>query len=221
MPHAVLTRSAIDRYAAALAPLGLGAIAMPVTRAVRRSDAAAVIAAALGGCDAVFVASREAAAALGEVAIPVFAVGGATAEALPSPAAFVGAADGVALAAEVVARVRGRVLVVCGSDRRQEPIDALRAGGLAVAEAVVYDTVPQAADPAALRDAAVCIVFAPSQVAALAAVVELRALGCAWVAIGPTTAAALAARGVAAAVAEAPTPEGVAAAVRAVYPPSR
>jgi uroporphyrinogen-III synthase len=62
--------------------------------------------------------------------------------------------------------------------------------------------------------------FAPSQVAALDALVGgLAAISARFAAIGETTAAALRAAGVSGvAVAGAPTPEGLANAVRAVYP---
>ena len=63
-----------------------------------------------------------------------------------------------------------------------------------------------------------CAVFAPSQVAALAALVDVTRL--AFAAIGETTAAALREAGATIiAVAGAPTPAGIANAVAAVYPP--
>jgi uroporphyrinogen-III synthase/uroporphyrinogen III methyltransferase/synthase len=65
----------------------------------------------------------------------------------------------------------------------------------------------------------VCIVFAPSQVAALG---DVAAMQTRFVAIGPTTAAALREAGIAeVAVAATPTPAGIANAVAAVYPPRR
>jgi uroporphyrinogen-III synthase len=65
----------------------------------------------------------------------------------------------------------------------------------------------------------VCAVFAPSQVAALDALVGVRRITARFAAIGETTAAALRAAGAAAiAVADAPTPERLAKAVSAVYP---
>ena len=78
-----------------------------------------------------------------------------------------------------------------------------------------------ASGPAA---AVACAVFAPSQVAALDALLGIRAIATPFVAIGETTAAALRAAGAPAgaiAVALAPTPEGLAKAVAAVYPPTR
>jgi uroporphyrinogen-III synthase len=62
-------------------------------------------------------------------------------------------------------------------------------------------------------------VFAPSQVAALDALVGIRRITARFAAIGQTTATALREAGAAAiAVSDAPTPEGLANAVRAVYP---
>jgi uroporphyrinogen-III synthase len=67
----------------------------------------------------------------------------------------------------------------------------------------------------------VCAVFAPSQVAALDALVGVRRITARFAAIGETTATALRAAGataIAIAVADAPTPECLAKAVSAVYP---
>lgn len=61
--------------------------------------------------------------------------------------------------------------------------------------------------------------FAPSQVAALDALVGVRRIAARFAAIGETTAVALRAAGAAAvAVADGPTPERLAKAVSAVYP---
>ena len=75
---------------------------------------------------------------------------------------------------------------------------------------------------AAGRADVVCV-FAPSQVTALRAIVgDLGGLTTRFAAIGDTTAAALREAGVAeVAVASAPTPEGLAMAVSAVYPGRR
>jgi uroporphyrinogen-III synthase len=65
----------------------------------------------------------------------------------------------------------------------------------------------------------VCAVFAPSQVAALEALVGIRRITAQFAAIGETTATALRDAGAAGiTVAGAPTPEGLAKAVSAVYP---
>jgi uroporphyrinogen-III synthase len=96
-----------------------------------------------------------------------------------------------------------------------------------VDDVVAYRTVATLADDpklarglAQLRAGApVCAVFAPSQVHALAALVELAGLTCSFAAIGATTASALANAGIAGvAVATQPTPDGIAAAVATVYP---
>jgi uroporphyrinogen-III synthase len=104
----------------------------------------------------------------------------------------------------------------------------LREAGAAVDAITAYRTVPASADDPALAqglallrrgEVAVCAVFAPSQVAALDALVGVARITAPCAAIGETTAAALRAAGaVAVVVAGAPTPEGLAKAVSAVYP---
>jgi len=243
VPHAVITRDAeaAAAYAAALVPLGLDGVAMPVTRTAPPSDPGELVrAVGHGGYAAIVVASARAAEALaaarGQAALPeVWAVGPATARALAAagivarmPAA---ARDVAALAEALIAErdVMGqRVLVPRAEDGRDEAIDALRAAGAEVDAVVAYRTVPAAGDdPALVRglallrrgEAAVCAVFAPSQVAALDTLVGIRRISAVFAAIGQTTAAALAAAGAAAiAVADRPTPEGLAKAVAAVYP---
>ena len=106
----------------------------------------------------------------------------------------------------------------------------LRAASAEIVDVVAYRTVPTSADdPAIARgrelleagDAAVCLVFAPSQASALdAAVGPLGKLATTFAAIGDTTGAVLREAGVArVAVAATPTPEGVAQAISSVYPP--
>jgi uroporphyrinogen-III synthase len=117
-----------------------------------------------------------------------------------------------------------RVLVPRAEDGREDAIRILRAAGAEVDDVIAYRTVPTRLDDPRLvrgRDALagvakVCAVFAPSQVGALEAVVgPLTALACRFAAIGSTTAAALRGRGVSTvAVAPAPTPEGLAQALR-------
>lgn len=244
MPYALLTR---DRqgaapYAAALAPLGLDAVAMPVTRTEPPDDPEALPHALIrGGYAAILCASPRAAAALvearGAAALPlVWAVGPATARALAAAQiraiAPDGARDGAGLARAMVAAGIGagaRVLVPRAEDGRDDAVQYLRAAGAEIDEVIAYRTVAAAPDDPALVEgrallarggAAICVVFAPSQVAALAAFVEqlaFRAL--IFAAIGETTAAALRAAGAAViAVAAAPTPEGIANAVASVYP---
>jgi len=122
-----------------------------------------------------------------------------------------------------------RVLVPRAEGGREEAIALLRAAGAEVEEVVAYRTeATPAGDPAlaegraalAAGDAAICVVFAPSQVAALAALVGPAALtALPFAAIGETTAAALRAAGAGAvAVARTPTPAGIASAVASVYP---
>jgi uroporphyrinogen-III synthase len=243
MAYAVITREAeaAAPYAAALAVLGLEAVAMPVTCAGPPRDPGELArAVARGGHAAIVVASARAAAALaaarGAAALPeVWAVGPATGRALAAAgiAAVVPAAavDGATLARALVAEraVAGqRVLVPRAEDGREEAIAILRDAGAEVEAIVAYRTVPAAADePALVRGlellrrgaVAVCAVFAPSQVAALDALVGIRAITARFAAIGETTAAALRAAGATGvAVAGAPTPEGLAKAVSAVYP---
>ena len=243
MPYAVVTREANGAapYVTALAALGLDVIAMPVTRSEPPADATALARALAGGGHvAILCASARAARALavarGHEAIPdVWAVGPATARALADAGitAIVPAdvRDGASLARALVATrsVAGsRVLVPRAEDGRDEAIAILAAAGAVVDAVVAYRTVAvDGRDPAIARgrellesgDAAVCAVFAPSQVTALDRITPLRRLATRYVAIGETTAQALRDAGVAVAVAETPTPEGMVRAVTAVYSP--
>ncbi|HEY0191341.1 MAG TPA: uroporphyrinogen-III synthase, partial [Kofleriaceae bacterium] len=166
----------------------------------------------------------------------VWAVGPATARALADagiPARLpAGARDGASLAAAVIAdrALRGRrVLVPRAEAGRDELVDALRAAGAEVDAVAAYRTVAAPGDHPAIAhglallragDAAVCAMFAPSQVAALVDLLgPLAALATRFAAIGQTTAAALRAAGVTRlVVADAATPERLANAVAAVYP---
>jgi uroporphyrinogen-III synthase len=113
-------------------------------------------------------------------------------------------------------------------DGRDEAIEILRGAGVEVDAIAAYRTIPAAEDDPVLArglgllrrgEVAVCAVFAPSQVAALDALVGIRRITARFAAIGQTTATALREAGAAAiAVSDAPTPEGLANAVRAVYP---
>ncbi|HWO22067.1 MAG TPA: uroporphyrinogen-III synthase [Kofleriaceae bacterium] len=249
MAYAVVTR---DRegaapYAAALAPLGLEVVAMPVTRTEPPEDPDALARAlARGGHAAIVCASARAAAALvaaaeqqaagpaGAPPLPeVWAVGPATARALEAGRirAIVpdGVRDGAQLAQAMIAArslAGARVLIPRAADGREEVIAGLCAAGAEIDDVIAYRTVAApASDPALAAgrarllagDAAICVVLAPSQVAALAALVPLAPLS--FAAIGETTAAALRAAGAGAvAVAATPTPAGIATAVRSVYP---
>lgn len=244
MPYAVFTRAldAGSAYASALAPLGLEVVAMPVTRTEPPRDPGALARALeAGGHAAIVIASPRAAAALasarGRAPLPeVWAVGAATQRALGAagiPAIHPeGVVDGATLAHALLAArdlAGRRVLLPRAADGRDDLAAILRAAGVELDDVVAYRTVPAPADdPAIARGrallvsgaAAVCVVFAPSQVAALGALVgPLDAIRCRFVAIGDTTGAVLRAAGVAIAVAATPTPEGVANAVAAVYPP--
>lgn len=246
MAEAVLTREldATSPYATALAAIGLDAVAMPVTHTAPPADPDA-LRQALAAADhaAIVIASPRAATALAAARaaarpLPeVWAVGPATRRALEEAglAAQLPAEvrDGASLAhALVTARSLAgrRVLVPRAEDGRPDAIEILRAAGAIVDDVIAYRTVPTRADDPALArgralvahgQAAVCAVFAPSQVAALAALVgPLGSVRTRFAAIGETTGAALRAAGVAdVAVAGAPTPEGLATAIAAVYPP--
>jgi uroporphyrinogen-III synthase len=247
MAYAVITREAdaAAAYAAALAPLGLDAVALPVTATAPARDPGALARAlAAGGHAAIVIASARAAvalaAALGEArggaALPeVWAVGPATARALAERGiachAPAEARDAASLARALLAAralAGHRVLVPRAEAGRDELIDALRAAGAEVEPIAAYRTVgADPRDPAVARgldllrrgEAAVCAMFAPSQVTALDALIALRGLAVQFAAIGDTTGAALRAAGAThVAVAQAPTPEGLAKAVAAVYP---
>jgi uroporphyrinogen-III synthase len=235
MAFAVLTRDPADAqtYVAALAPLEV--VAMPVTRSADVPGALAGVQA-----DLAMVMSPRAAQQLARSGLDladVWAVGPATRRALEIaklratvPADVV---DGVGLAKALVrAGVRGkRVLVPRAEDGRTEPLEILRAAGAEVVDVIAYRTIAAPADDPALArgkqllesaDAAVCCVFAPSQVVALAQIVRLPGVAARFCAIGETTAAAVRAAGVAeVAIASSPTPEGMAQAVRSVYPARR
>jgi uroporphyrinogen-III synthase len=244
MAYAVVTRDleGAGRYAEALAPLGLEVVAMPVTQTAPPRDPDALSRALAGGGHAAIVcASARAAAALiratpGAALPEVWAVGRATARVLEAagvpvvvPEAVV---DGATLAAALVAArplAGAKVLVPRAEEGREDAIELLRANGVTVEDVIAYRTVPAPANAPELArgrellasgQAAVCAVFAPSQVAALAALVRLPELSTVFAAIGATTAQALAAAGAAPVVtASRPTPEGLANAIAAVYPP--
>jgi uroporphyrinogen-III synthase len=252
MAVALLTRDPVDAqaYASVLAPLGLDVVAMPVTRTASADPDTLVR--ALAGSDhaAIVVASPRAAHELARAvtaaaldALPeIWAVGPATKRALDIaklPAILpAGVRDGSELARRLVGErtLRDRsVLVPRAEDGRVEALEILRAEGATVVDVVAYRTIPippgdasldAGAELLASGDAAICALFAPSQVQALAAAMEARGHALATVrtrfcAIGETTGGALRAAGVAeVAVAQAPTPEGMANAVRSVYPAS-
>lgn len=256
MAIAVLTRDPADvaAYAAALQPLQLDVVAMPVTKTVPGPDPGALARALdTGDYAAILVTSQRAAQELARAVaslasvrttlpdLPdVWVVGPATKRVLDDarlPAHQPeGVRDGVELANHLaLARpLRGRrVLVPRAEEGRSEPLDVLRAAGADVVDVIAYRTAALAPDDPALDEgadllvrgrAAICAVFAPSQVTALAAAIaahdhELAGLVTQFCAIGETTAAALRNAGIRdIAVAPVPTPEGMAQAVRSVYP---
>ena len=243
MAYVVVTRDAeaTQPYARALVPLGIEAVAMPVTRTEPPNDPGALVRAIeLGGHSAILVASPRAALALlgarGHASLfDVWAVGPATARVLEeagvTPIVPAHAKDAATCAREMLARAPlagKRVLVPRAEDGRDDAIEILRAGGADVEAIVAYRTVPVRSDAPTLErgrellvsgKAACCCVFAPSQVGALDALLGIRKLATCWVAIGETTAEALRDAGAEViAVADSPTPEGMAKGVAAVYP---
>jgi len=250
MPVAVFTREvdASSAYPAALAPLGLEVVAMPVTRTEPPRDPGALARALeAGGHAAILVASPRAAAALLDAMtiarrgdLPeVWAVGPATLRALTAGGISAqhpdSAIDGASLAHALIARrelAGQRVLMPRAEEGREEAMAILRDAGAVIDDVIAYRTAASPPDDAALARgrellagdrADVCVVFAPSQVAALAALVgPLAARTAVFAAIGDTTGATLREAGVGTvAVAQSPTPEGLANAIAAVYPPRR
>jgi uroporphyrinogen-III synthase len=240
MAQAVVTREDTSAYASVLAPLGLEVIAMPVTRTEPPRDPNALARALESRYAAIAIASARAAQALAACStqsLPeVWAVGPATQRALQAAgiAARISesASDGATLAHAMLAArdLSGqRVLVPRAEEGREDAIAILRAAGVEVVDVVAYRTLPSPPDDAAVlagRDAlaggtaAVCIVFAPSQVRALVGIIgPLAKVATTWIAIGDTTGAVLREAGVEqVSIAATPTPEGVANAVAAVYP---
>jgi uroporphyrinogen-III synthase len=240
--RAVLTREDVEAYAAQLSPQGIEVVAMPVTQQLADATDRDHLARAIqtGPFAAVVVASRHAAIFLAAALLraratelgEIWAVGPATRQSLEDGGLAShyppGVHDGAELArALIVARdLRGqRVLVPHAEQGRTEAIELLREAGADVVDVVAYRTHAVAADHpsiAAGRElltgygVAVCALFSPSQVTALAAIVgPLAEVPTQFCAIGETTAAALRAAGVTGiGVAATPTPDGLATAVR-------
>ncbi len=122
-----------------------------------------------------------------------------------------------------------RILAPRAAGGRHEMLDMLVYAGATIDAMSVYKTFhAEPAEPeiqagrSALEEggAPICCVFAPSQVSALAELVLIPSLEATFVAIGDTTAKALKDAGAKRVVAsDQPTPEGIAKAVRSVYPP--
>jgi uroporphyrinogen-III synthase len=247
MAYVVITRD-VDGgspYAAALEEaFGLEAVLMPLTQTAPPEDAGALVRAMeRGGYQAIICASRHAAGAIirakGHTPVPeVWVVGPATARVLEeagmSPILPEAARDSASLARALLLQrdLAGKqVLVPRAEDGRDEGIAILREAGVLVDDIVAYRTIRVAADHAAIArgrellasgQAAVCCVFAPSQVAALDALIGVRKIETRYAAIGETTAAALRDAGAEViAIAATPTPEGIANAVASVYPQQR
>lgn len=177
----------------------------------------------------------------GRAVLPrVWAVGAATGSVLEAAGIShtIEGGDGPALAAAMIKAhgstelqpvLRGlRILVPRAAGGRPELLERLVDVGATVDAISVYRTVDlTAADPevaagqeALMSSPAVCVVMAPSQVTALDAMLPLRTIETVFAAIGETTAVALREAGARRVVVAAePTPEGIANAVRSVYPP--
>jgi uroporphyrinogen-III synthase len=239
--RAVLTREDVEAYASRLSPQGIEVVAMPVTQqradagdrellaqAIQTGPFAAVVVASRHAASCLVAALRASSTNLGEI----WAVGPATRQSLDDGGLAShhppGVLDGAELARALIASrdLRGqRVLVPHAEHGRTDAIDLLRAAGADVVDVVAYRTHAVAADDPSIaagralltgHGAAVCAVFAPSQVAALAASVgPLAEVPTQFCAIGETTAAALRAAGVTGiGIAATPTPDGLATAIR-------
>ena len=166
----------------------------------------------LGTLPEAWVTSPATAHALHGV-LPLRAAAGPGSDAYASPAAR--------LAAAMLRHgVRPPVFFPCGSPRRDELPARLRAGGIAVAEVVVYQSVLAGADRAreACLAGEVIVVGSPRGARLLAEVVAQCKRRPVLIAIGPVTAREAAACGwPAAAVADAPTDEAVGRAILSRY----
>jgi uroporphyrinogen-III synthase len=254
MSFAAVTRDAVRAapFFEALAPLGLSGVAMPVTSAVGPEDPSAVEA-ALGSLrpgDVVALASARASAVVAAIAtrleLPLhgvswWAVGEATAAPLRKLGYLVTTAPrsssaGLAEALLTCGVAGRRVLLPRAEEGRDEAALALRDGGAHVDEVIAYRTVAVAADAPELSEGVarwlagqieVAVVLAPSQVAALRAVLAVNGLAMSaspvlFAAIGETTGQALLDSGVERwVVASASTPQAMANAVASRYPGRR
>lgn len=216
-----------DPYVAALAAAGFDVRCVPVLRfeSVGRDALAATMTQAEAFAGLILTSPRAADALhgldlSGWQTKPTFVVGPATAEAarelgLRPEGEEAGQAD--ELADRIAARrFDAPLLFLCGDRRRDVLPDRLRAAGIAVEEHVVYRTL---LDASALREAGGrppdwVVFFSPSGVDAAREAVAVSWNRVRKAAIGPTTADALRAAAFSpAAVAAAPTPEALAAAI--------
>jgi uroporphyrinogen-III synthase len=207
VPDAILTREpeVAAPYAAALEPLGLAAIAMPVTKFDPAGDEdrarLATAATHLERYDAILIASPRAAEALiaamggdvtglwGATAPKVWAIGAASQAALARAgvtASVPPKADAAGLADAVIAGgMARRILLPRAEGGRDEGIAALEAAGATVDAITAYRTVAIAVDDPAIADGlaaldrgpALIALFAPSQVTALDSILAARGGG--------------------------------------------
>ncbi|MEM1044265.1 MAG: uroporphyrinogen-III synthase [Bacteroidota bacterium] len=217
-----------DPFVAAFEALNVEARCLPVLRFAFENEA--VLREHLahpGGYAGLVLTSPRAVEALREgnlaawEAKPAFTVGPATAAAarslgLQAEGGESGHAE--ALAGSITERTFDRpLLFVCGDRRREVLPERMRAAGVPFEECVAYRTVllPSALNVLAADPPDWVAFFSPSGVEAALQAAGFPWNGCALAAIGPATAAALdAAHHPPDAVASAPTPDALAAAVR-------
>ena len=151
------------------------------------------------GVQAILVTSRNGAASLAaattERALPVLAVGEATAADLRAAGfADIRSADGDAealghLAARHLDPARGRVLHARGAEIRHSPLATLRRAGFDTAEAILYRTIPLTALPQEATACDTALVYSPGSARRLATVVpatlRLHVVGISEAAISP------------------------------------
>lgn len=173
----------------------------------------------LSAGDALVVTSASAARRLAGLTVPagvrVAAVGAATERALAAAglgAALVGRAGARALARALELAPGARVLFPCAEDARRELEEELGPRGVAVERCVLYRTHARA-DVALAAEADARAYLSPSAVAAALAWERAHAPRARRVALGPSTAAALAAAGLAHVQAASTDPEDVLAAL--------
>lgn len=227
-PHVVLLRDAgaDDRYAQVLREAGFRVSAQPVlsfswtNRAVLRAALQAP-----GRYAGLICTSPRSAAAIREAGVAlglwrthaIWAVGPATAQGLREAGLYAAGAEAgsaEALADLIAARQWARpLLFLAGSRRRDVLPDRLAEAGIAFEELTVYHThVCTALDLPALEPIDWLVLYSPSGCEALAEAAGWQPASVRLATIGPTTAEAARRRGWAVdAVAEAPTPEALAA----------
>lgn len=233
-PKVVLLRSASgpdDAYVQALEAAGFRAECVPVLafrfprqeilrdRLARPGQYAGLIATSPRAARAVEQAGFNASAAAEWASKPAYAVGPKTAEALRGVGlAPRGEEAGSAAAlASVIASKKTPYLFLCGNRRRDTLPIALQEVGTAYEELVAYETYLRTEiDLPEAHSGDWLVFFSPSGIEAVAEQSTEAASGYRWAAIGPTTGAALREHGWSPdAVAAAPTPESLVAAIQA------